>query len=119
MTEKDCFAYVREMKGDGYGDDVLTLWLRELEGRIARELYAAFEDLPQEAAPASGAPLAASGPYDGIYRLWLMMKIEEQNGEFDLYNDHKRAFDELYGAFAADTVRGKTPKKIRWRYPRC
>ena len=112
-------------------------WLAALNGQIRRTLFLTHEDGPECAAgsqpPAAGrdpagAPPAGCGtggpppagcdpeaelpvpwPWDELCVLFLVMRIDLENGELERYNNDAACFNRAWRDFAGDYVRTHRP----------
>lgn len=118
MKAKEAMAGARALRGDEYGDGQLLSWLEGLEGRIRRELIAPLDGGGSDELPRLDAEteLSVKRPYEELYILWLMMRIDAENGDIDRYNNEKRCFDDLLSAYRADRIARRRPAKITLRY---
>jgi hypothetical protein len=114
-------------------DPALKLrWLSTLDGQIHAELICGHEatgngqETGGEAAPGTGFPAAFRGydgstelqstqllvayPYDELYVVYLVMRIDLEHGELDRYNNSAARFNQLWRSFAAGYCRSRRPK---------
>lgn len=90
-------------------------WLIELDGRIWREIVQKSEhDTPPEEPPKEwpedgDKPLLVSSPYDGLYDLYLMAKMEFSLREYGNYNNSMAAFNSMLDIYACHYRNNHTP----------
>ena len=81
------------------------LWLRELDGQLARETGA---DLP-DASYAEESVLLAGAPDEALYLHWLQARMLYFLGEFTRYQNAMAQFNSAYLAFTAAKIRAEKP----------
>lgn len=78
-------------------------WLSDLDGTIAAELmYMSNEDLQQfkyDPVDDMNTELLVSFPYDKMYLLYLIAKIDEMNGEYGRYANAATVYNAAYNEF--------------------
>lgn len=88
-------------------------WLTALDGRLQRLLRAhegPVPDLPgygPDTDPDTVLPIPA--PWDEIYVLYLLMRIDLENGELERYNNDVLLYNRAWQAFAGDFTRTHMP----------
>ena len=104
MTITKAIQIADENRPNAYSDSLKTLWLSELDGKIAAEIMLmSVEDQGQfnysELENPMGVTLLAGFPYDSIYVKYLIAKIDEMNGEFESYGNNAAIFNDAYGEY--------------------
>ena len=98
-------------------------WLSTLDGRIDRELFQRFDGAPPAFSgygpdtDINHTELLVQAPYDEIYPLFLIMRIDLENNEIDRFNNDAKLFDEAFKRFAWQhnrTHRSKTVPFVRF-----
>lgn len=92
---------VNRARPDAIDDETKAAWLLELDGQLYRETILRHqlnrdETLPTvpERFPEDGdKPLLVEAPYDGLYDLYLMSKVDFYNREADNYNNSALAYN--------------------------
>ena len=120
MTVEEAIARADALKPNAVSEAEKIRWLSTLEGMIKEEIVDSHTgwDVPVP----SGAPLTpsdrlfAASPYDPLYVLWIMARVDFTNGEFDAYANSAAAFNAAYSAFADHINRTKTPKGAEVRF---
>lgn len=103
MKIKDAIAYADEVKPNAFSTAVKVMWLAELEGRLAADVFQfatmEIENFRYVADKDMETELLVAPPHDDIYTLWLCAKIDEANGEYDKYQNTMQTYNEHYGSF--------------------
>jgi hypothetical protein len=91
-------------------------WLSEVEGLLHREIILAHEHDEEldtfdgyDVDTDEGQVLLAPFPYDDLYPLWLLTKIDMMNMELDKYNNDRTVFNNSWGVFQDAWRRGHMP----------
>lgn len=94
MTIKDCIDIVDNLKPNQYSVKDKVMWLSFIEEIIINEVlkthegydgrYDLFEGYSEDKL---SARLIVPSPYDRLYTAYLKMKIDEENGEVNRYNN--------------------------------
>lgn len=94
-----------------------VMWLSDLDGRVAGEVYAGREtvrDIPFSGYDADTdleTGLLIQAPYDEVYRWWLEMKIQDVNGEIVRYNNAAQKYNLAMQDFMNYVTRTYPPVK--------
>ena len=116
MTIREALETVDRLKPNQYGSADKLRWLSELDGAVYREILLAHEtQVPvfEGYAPETdldGTELLIAWPYDGIYRWYLEMKIDDANGEMTKYNNSAAKYNMYYQAYQNACNRAHLPK---------
>lgn len=103
MTREDVLAEIRETRPNEYADDWLIRLVDELEQRILTELMAGYIVPAREAQVTPDGirrALVANAPYSRIYYYWLLVHIDQANGEYDRYNNDLQLFNAAWDEYA-------------------
>ena len=106
MTVKECIEYVDEVKPNAFSVETKLMWLSQIEGRIAAEI---FLMAPAEAAQFryktaledGDKELLVDSPYDDIYCAYMTAKVDSKNGEFNRLSTAAQAFNRIWDEFSA------------------
>lgn len=115
MKVIDLFDYVNEVKPHQYEEDVLLVWLNDLEKRIFK-FYDEFEydeNNVEEYTPHTGLEEELYADDIELYRYWLASKIDFANNEFTYYNNSAVLYNEEWNEFQADYGREHKSKVKR------
>ena len=102
MKIQKLFSLTRKMRPTPLDDDMLLMWLNEIEGLIQVEvlLRAAADVSPYEVNQETGelpqADLLVPYPYDKLYLQYLVAQIDYFNGEYDRYQNTMQMFNTYY-----------------------
>lgn len=122
MTIQDAIRRVDDIKPNSFTDETKLKWLSDLEGRLALDVFllAGVELRYFQYAYPGGmdAELLVQPPHDDIYTAYLAAKIDEANGEYELYQNSMAAYNGLYGDFARWFARTYEPAQ-GYRFGRC
>lgn len=84
---------VNRIKPNRYGEDALTKWLSNLDGRAALETVGANE-APEYSWPEdAGRALLIEPPFSGVYQLYLVAMIDFHNREMESYSNDMEAYN--------------------------
>jgi len=104
MTIREAIQWVDDIKPNSFSDETKLKWLSALEGRLALNVFLlAGVELRyfQYGYPADmDAELLVQPPHDDIYTAYLAAKIDEANGEYELYQNSMTTYNGLFGGFA-------------------
>lgn len=104
MTISKAIQEADKNRPNAFDDETKVRWLSELDGTIAAELMRmSDEDLVQfEYDPVDdlSTELLVYFPYDKIYQLYLIAKIDEFNGEYGRYANSSALYNAAYNDFA-------------------
>ena len=106
MTVYECVSYVNAAKPNAFPDNAKIVWLGQLEGRIASEIFlmapAELEKFNYKNRTRDGSKkLLVDPPYDDIYTAYLTAKVDSKNGEFNKLSTAAQAFNRLWDEFSA------------------
>ena len=116
MTIREAMETVDRLKPNQYGSADKLRWLSELDGAVYREILTQHElDAPAftgytPETDLDGTALLIGWPYDGIYRWYLEMKIDDANGEMTKYNNSAAKYNTYYQAYQNAYNRAHMPK---------
>lgn len=100
MTVGEAMTRVGRLRPDAYGEEIMTGWLSELDGKYRLSLEGkagAAYAWPGDAETALFAPF----PYDIVYELYLVCLIDWHNREIEAYQNDKAMFDAADAEFRA------------------
>ena len=104
MTKREVLSFVRSIKPHDMEDEVMLLWLEELEKKVALELHgkqlceARLAGFAQE-------QLSVPAPYDKIYWTYLVAMLELVKGTTESYQFANTVFREAYNDYAKHVQR--------------
>lgn len=106
MTVYDCIAMVDEVKPNAFPMNAKVMWLGQLEGRIANEIFmmapAELRRFAYRNAAEDGyKELLVDPPYDDIYNAYLTAKVDSKNGEFNKLSTAAQSFNRIWDEFSA------------------
>lgn len=105
MKLRELIEQVGRIRPHAYEEDILTLWVNEVEGEIQTDvlLWNVHSLIAYDWEKDADAELLVHPPHDKIYRDYLMAKIDEANGEYDraqnsyaLFNQHMNEYKAWY-----------------------
>ncbi len=106
MTVSECIAYVDEVKPNAFSPDLKVLWIGQLEGKIAAEIFlmapaelGKFHFTSEE--EDGDKTLLVDPPWDDLYTAFLTAKVDSKNGEFNKLSTAAQAFNRLWDEFSA------------------
>lgn len=91
---------VERLRPDAYGEEVMTGWLSELDGKYTLAMQGSAQapyDYPED----RETELFVPHPYDNVYELYLICLIDWHNREMEAYQNDKAMFDAADGDFRA------------------
>ncbi|MBQ8173430.1 MAG: hypothetical protein IJ034_05780, partial [Mailhella sp.] len=103
MKVKEVFEFVRQVVPHAYSDEVLMVWLNEVEGRVQTEvLLLQDQDLTRLSWPEDAEKeLFAKFPYDNLYWVYLAAMCAYASNEMDDYNNHLTTFNDRFCLYSA------------------
>lgn len=124
MKAIDIIAELDKIDPNQYGNELKLGWLRDLDGKIFRELIETHCDCETKERYTAAdyrkgdVVLLIVEPYaHDVYLNYLRSKIAEANAETERYNLYASAFNAAYQEYAAWYNRTTRPKRQRgWRY---
>lgn len=126
MTVMEALNRVDALKPNNYTNSEKIQWLSTLDGLIKTKIIDTHEgDHRHRHRPGNGESISfeaydeyndltkemlVPAPYDEIYILWLVAKIDLSNGEYTKYNNSATAYNNVYNDFAKFYNRTHMPK---------
>lgn len=101
MKVGEAIAKIQKLKPDIYGDEILTSWLSELDGKYSIELMGQEEPVSYEYPKDINAVLLVPAPYTNVYDQYLVSMIDWHNREMQSYENDKIMFAQADGEFRA------------------
>jgi hypothetical protein len=102
MKLRDAILALKKMRDVRVADDLLYMWINELEGRVQTEIMLAdVLDVIRSTEEQYDANLLVLPPHDHLYVDWLLFKTAEYYGEYDRAQYHSAEFEKKYKRFAA------------------
>ena len=110
MTPNKAIERVNSVSVDAYSDENKLQWINELEGMICRLVHQKDEFEPYKLPEDMDKELLVSAPFDGIYELYIMSKIDFHNQDWKKYNNSAVAFHSLFDDYKRTYIRENMPK---------
>ena len=102
MKLRDAILALKKMRDVRVEDDLLYMWINELESRVQTEIMLAdVLDVIRYTEEQYDANLLILPPHDHLYVDWLLFKTAEYYGEYDRAQYHSAEFEKKYKRFAA------------------
>ena len=102
---------VEEIKPNVFGEEVKFGWLSQLNGMICR-IVMQQEETPELKYPDDmDKDLLVPEPYEGLYALWLMAKIDFYNRDDDDYNNTMLMFNQMFDEYKKLYIRENMPRQ--------
>jgi len=103
MTIKEAIKKANEIKPNAFTRSVKFDWIKAFEGKVALDVFLMTIDQVDELRYTYpddlDTELMIRDPHDDLYVLWLMVKIDEANGEYTKQNNTTQSFDWQYKNF--------------------
>lgn len=100
MTVQEAIAWADAVKPNAFPYAVKADWLRRMNGSLALEVFLMDQaELEELEAAGLDAALLVRAPYDDLYPLFLMAKIDESNGEYEKYANSSQIYNNRRSAF--------------------
>ena len=110
MTEREAIAAFRESYPSQLGEDTLSDWLRELEGKIILEVVSTHEGAPAvRHVFTEDTPLTAHEPYSALYLAYLRMRCDLEYLDFERYKTSGAVFAAAWADFVNHYNRTHAP----------
>lgn len=108
MTVGDAIRFVDTIKPNAFPDEAKILWLSQLEGKLAGDVFLMapaeirkFDYSQLAKTKAKAKVLLVDPPHDNLYTEWLKAQIDHENGEYSKYQNTMQMFNERYNEFVA------------------
>lgn len=101
MKVGEAIAKIQKLKLDIYGDEILTSWLSELDGKYSIELMGQEEPASYQYPKDAETELVVPAPYTNVYELYLIAMIDWHNREMQSYENDKTMFTQADAEFRA------------------
>lgn len=100
MTAGECVRRADALRPNACGEQEKLDWVRETDQALRREFMPRYEGF-RAGLEEWGAttPLAASGPYEGLYLYRLLAQLELADREWDSYNAFNTLANQALSAF--------------------
>lgn len=101
MKLKQVIDLVDGIEPNGYGYDVKTTWINEVEGMVQTDvMLRAIEDIDvYDWTDDQQTVLLVKPPHDKLYRFYLQAMIQLANAEYDRYQNTMTVFNAVWGEF--------------------
>ena len=109
MTAREAIENFRESYPSPLGEDTLTAWLEELEGKIFLEIVSTHEGGRGEFSFSDDSELAAAEPYSALYAAYLRMKCDLEFSDTVRYQSSAPVFAAAWADFANAYNRAHRP----------
>ena len=110
MTPNKAIERAYSVSPDAYSEENKLQWINELEGMISRLVYRETEFVPYNFPEDMDKELLVPAPFDGIYELYSMSKVDFHNQEWGKYNNTATAFHSLFDDYKKAYIRENKPK---------
>jgi hypothetical protein len=116
MTIFEAIALADRLRPNELDPALKLRWLSALDGQIHAELWEAHLETPQPFPGYDGdtelreTQLLVPRPYDELYVVYLVMRIDLEHGELERYNNSAARFNQLWRSYAANYCRNHRPK---------
>ena len=114
MKLREAITALKMMRDVRIEDEMLYLWINELEGRVQTEIML-FDimDVIQYTEEQYDASLLILPPHDHLYVDWLLYKTAVYYGEYDAAQYLSAEFEKKYNRYAAWYMNQYRPAKNR------
>ena len=100
MTINQVIEQVNRLSPGALEDRDLAGWLLELDGKLFRELHMPEDTKrPLQWPKDQDVPLTAPPPYDGIYTLYVQLKMDFFRQDYEQYNNTATAYNDAVNEF--------------------
>lgn len=110
MTPNKAIERVNSVAPDAYSDENKLQWISELDGMIRRLVHQEAECEPYKFPEDMDTELLVKPPFDGMYELFIMARVDFHNQEWGKYNNSATAFHSLYDDYKKAYIRDNMPK---------
>ena len=104
MTKREVLSFVRSIKPHDMEDEVMLLWLEELEKKVALEIHGK-PLLEGRVLGLNEEQLSVPAPFDKIYWTYLVAMLELAKGTTEGYQFANTVFREAYSDYAKHVQR--------------
>lgn len=102
-TIREVIERVDEAKPNAFSEKQKLYWLTALDGQIAADTFlmdiVEIRQLQHQYPDGMDRGLLVEYPHDEVYDLWLMAKIDFENGEYNKYQNTMEAYNAAYRNF--------------------
>lgn len=112
MTPNKAIERVNSVSPDAYSDENKLQWISELDGMVRRLVYQTQEAAPYRYPEDMDTELLVPAPFDGVYELYIMSKVDFHNQEWGKYNNSATVFHSLFDDFKKAYIRENMPKAV-------
>lgn len=115
MTVRECLDRVRAIPGAAADEDMMLVWLSNVEGMIFEEIISGREGAPLECFEGytdgdGEAVLLAKDPYSEVYVYYVTAQIYLSYADMARYNNYLSLYRDAYEEFAGYWARGHRQK---------
>lgn len=109
MKLSEAIIRAQKLKPDIYGDEIMSQWISELDGRLSVETMGQTEPVSYRWPADTNADLLVPTPYDNVYELYIVSMTDFHNREMEKYANDSILFDQAMGDFKAYYRRTHAP----------
>ena len=110
MTPNKAIERANSISPDVYSEESKLQWISELDGMIRRLVLQEEEAEPYKYPADMNKELIVSAPFDGIYELYIMSKVDFHNQEWGKYNNTAQMFHSMFEDYKKAYIRENMPK---------
>lgn len=110
MTPNKVIERVNSVSLDAYSDESKMQWISELDGMVRRLVHQETEFQPYKFPEDMDKELLIPAPFDGLYELYIMSKVDFHNQEWGKYNNSATTFHSLFDDYKKAYIRENMPK---------
>lgn len=116
MTLNEAITVLDKLKPNAFSDEDKCRWIYELDGKVNAEVFQnKLEILKYNILEHGDKDLLIEEPYDDLYFIFMMSKMDFLNGEYARYSNDAIVFNSDYKDYMKHIVRNAEvkPKKIK------
>lgn len=110
MTPNKVIERISSVSPDAYSEENKLQWISELDGMVRRLVYQEDEGKPYKFPEDMDTELLIPAPFEGLYELYVMSKIDFHNQEWGKYNNSATTFHSLFDDYKKAYIRENMPK---------
>ena len=110
MTANKAIERASNVCPDAYSEEDKLRWISELDGMVKRIVHQETEAEPYRFPEDMDKELVIPAPFDGVYELYILSKIDFHNQEWSKYNNTATAFHAMFEDYKKAYIRENMPK---------
>jgi len=116
MTVYEAVKICDNLRPNNFSDEIKCSWLYELDGKVNAEIFENKFEIPlYNVTEHKNKELLIDTPYDDLYLIFMISKIDLYSGEYARYSNDALVFNTEYLDFMRYKSRTKEVKKSKFK----